>query len=69
MILTFLLPLMIFLISAAITLGTDRKILDGIPRPIGAITGVMSLIWFVAISPFLIKIGLVIAVVVLGTAH
>jgi hypothetical protein len=69
MILTFLLPLIIFLLSAAITLGTDRKILDGIPRPIAAITGVMSLIWFVAISPFLLKIGLVIAVVVLGDLH
>lgn len=65
MILASLLPLIVFLVSAAIALGTDRKTLDGIPGPIAAVIGILSLIWFVAISPCLIKIGLVIAVIVL----
>jgi hypothetical protein len=69
MILASLLPLIIFLISAAIVFGTDRKTLDGIPTPIAAVIGVLSLVWFVAISPFLIKIGLVVAVLVLGKLH
>ncbi|OCR02506.1 hypothetical protein BCD67_01060 [Oscillatoriales cyanobacterium USR001] len=62
MILASLLSLTIFLISAAIALGSDRKTLDGIPTPIAAVVGVLSLIWFVAISPCLLKIGLVMAV-------
>lgn len=66
MILASLLPLMLFLIAAAIALGTDKKTLDGIPGPLAAIAGVLCLIWFVALSPWPIKVSLVIAVLAMG---
>lgn len=69
MILAALLPLMLFLIATAIALGTDAKTLDGIPAPLAAITGVLCLIWFVAVSPCLIKIVLVVSVLVFGKVY
>ncbi|HLO51984.1 MAG TPA: hypothetical protein VK211_26485 [Kamptonema sp.] len=69
MILAPLLPLMLFLIAAAIALGTDTKTLDGIPGPLAAIAGLLCLIWFVAVSPWLIKIFLVLSVLILGKVY
>jgi len=69
MILAPLLPLMLLLIATAIALGTDGKTLDGIPAPLAAITGVLCLIWFVAVSPCLIKVGLVFSVLILGKVY
>ena len=66
MILGSLIPLILFLIATAIALGTDKKTLDGIPGPLAAIAGVLCLIWFVALSPWPIKVSLVIAVLALG---
>lgn len=64
MTLACLIPLMLCFIAAAITLGTDAKTLDGIPGPLAAITGIFCLIWFVIVSPWLVKLGLVILVLV-----
>ena len=66
MILASLLPLMLFLIAVAIALGTDNKTLDGIPGPLAAIASLLCLIWFVALSPWPIKVSLAIAVLALG---
>ncbi|CBN56182.1 MULTISPECIES: hypothetical protein [Kamptonema] len=66
MILNSLIPLILFLIAAAIALGTDKKTLDGIPGPLAAIASLVCLIWFVALSPWPIKVSLAIAVLALG---
>ncbi|MDQ2098657.1 MAG: hypothetical protein QQW96_13535 [Tychonema bourrellyi B0820] len=69
MIVTCLIPLSLFLVAAVITTGTDRRTLDGIPAPIAAIIGVFSLIWFVAVCPWPIELGLVLVVLVWGKAY
>jgi hypothetical protein len=66
MIISCLIPLTLCLIAAVITTGTDRRTLDGIPAPLAAIIGVGCLIWFVAVCPWPIELGLVVAVLVLG---
>ena len=69
MIVTCLIPLILFLVAAVITTGTDRRTLDGIPAPIAAIIGMGCLIWFVAVSPWQLELVLVLAVLVLGKAY
>ena len=69
MIVTCLIPLSLFLVAAVITTGTDRRTLDGIPAPIAAIIGVFSLIWFVAVCPWPVELGLVLVVLVWGKAY
>lgn len=69
MIASCLIPLTVCLIAAVITTGTDRRTLDGIPAPIAAIIGVFSLIWFVAVSPWQIALGLALVVLVWGKAY
>ncbi|NJK76904.1 MAG: hypothetical protein HC849_29965 [Oscillatoriales cyanobacterium RU_3_3] len=66
MILSCLIPLVLCLIAAVISAGTDRRTLDGIPGPVAAIVGVGCLIWFVAACPWPIELGLVLGVLVLG---
>jgi hypothetical protein len=66
MFLTCLIPFALFLIAAVITTGTDRRTLDGIPAPIAAIIGVGCLIWFVAVCPWPLELGLVVVVLILG---
>ncbi len=69
MIVTCLIPLILFLVAAVITTGTDRRTLDGIPAPIAAIIGMGCLIWFVAVCPWQLELVLVLAVLVLGKAY
>jgi len=69
MIASCLIPLTLFLIAAAITAGTDRRTLDGIPRPMAAIIGAGCLIWFVAACPWPIELGLLLVVLVWGKAY
>ncbi len=69
MIVTCLIPLSLFLVAAVITTGTDRRTLDGIPAPIAAIIGVFSLIWFVAVCPWPVELGLMLVVLVWGKAY
>jgi hypothetical protein len=69
MIASCLIPLTLCLIAAVITTGTDRRTLDGIPRPMAAIIGVGCLIWFVAVCPWPIELGLVLVVLVWGKAY
>jgi hypothetical protein len=69
MIVTCLIPLTLFLVAAAITTGTDRRTLDGIPAPLAAIIGMGCLIWFVAVCPWPIELALIVAVLVLGKAY
>jgi hypothetical protein len=69
MIVTCLIPLILFLVAAVITTGTDRRTLDGIPAPIAAIIGMGCLIWFVAVCPWPLELVLVLAVLVLGKAY
>lgn len=64
-----LIPLTLFLVSAVITTGTDRRTLDGIPAPIAAIIGMGCLIWFVAVCPWEFDLLLVVAVLVVGKAY
>ena len=66
MIVTCLIPLTLCLIAAVITTGTDRRTLDGIPSPMAAIIGMGCLIWFVAVCPWQVELGLVLVVLVLG---
>ena len=69
MIVTCLLPLTLFLIAVAIGLGTDAKTLDGIPGPLAAIASILCLIWFVAVSPWPIKLGLILSILVVGKVY
>lgn len=66
MIVSCLIPLVLCLIAAVITAGTDRRTLDGIPGPLAAIVGVGCLIWFVASCPWPVELALVLVVLVLG---
>lgn len=69
MLITCSIPLILFLVSAMITTGTDRRTLDGIPAPIAAIIGMGCLIWFVAVCPWEFDLLLVVAVLVVGKAY
>lgn len=69
MIASCLIPFTLCLIAAVITTGTDRRTLDGIPAPIAAIIGVFSLIWFVAVCPWQIELGLMLVVLVWGKSY
>ena len=69
MLATCLIPLTVCLIAAWVTAGTNERTLDGIPAPIAAIIGVCSLIWFVAVCPWPVELGLVLAVLVFDKAY
>lgn len=64
-----LIPLLLCFLAAYITLGSDRRTLDGIPGPLAAITGILCLIWFVAISPWPIKVALLLVVLGVGQRY
>jgi len=52
-----------------VTAGTDNRTLDGIPAPLAAIVGVCSLIWLVAVCPWPVELGLVLAVLFVARAY
>ena len=59
-----LLPLVLSILAAWISLSTDVRTLDGIPNAIAAITCILCLIWFMIVSPLLIKLCLMLLVLV-----
>ncbi len=69
MLLTSLIPLLLCFIATCITLVSDRKTLDGIPGPLAAIIGTICLIWFVAVSPWLVKLVLVVLVLLVAQRY
>ena len=69
MIASCLIPFTLCLIAGWVTAGTDNRTLDGIPAPIAAIIGMCSLIWFVAVCPWPVELGLVLAVLVFDKAY
>ncbi|XZO03073.1 MAG: hypothetical protein ACM65L_04730 [Microcoleus sp.] len=69
MLVTCLTPLILFVVAAVITTGSNRRTLDGIPAPIAAIIGMGCLIWFMAVCPWPIELGLVLVVLVWGKAY
>ncbi|MGE5658258.1 MAG: hypothetical protein ACM37W_16770 [Actinomycetota bacterium] len=66
MTLTSLLPLILSVIAAWISLTTDVRTLDGIPNALASISCILFLIWFMVLSPWVIKLSLMLLVVVLG---
>ncbi|WP_424410213.1 hypothetical protein [Microcoleus sp.] len=66
---SYLIPLTICLIAWWVSSRTDNRTLDGIPAPLAAIVGVCSLIWLVAVCPWPVELGLMLAVLVLGRAY
>jgi len=69
MIVSCLIPLTVCLIAWWVTAGTDNRTLDGIPAPLAAIVGVCSLIWLVAVCPWPVELGLVLAVLFAARAY
>lgn len=57
-----IIPLSISCLAIFVSLYTDVKTFDGIPRLLAPCIGVIGLIWFFNVIPWLFKIGFVLLV-------
>lgn len=62
-------PLSIFCLAVSVSFYTDIKTLDGIPSLIAPCIGVISLIWFFAIIPWLFQAACVIILLSLSKIY
>ena len=65
----FVIPLSIFFLAVIVSLNTDVKTLDGIPSLIAPCVGVIGLIWFFAIIPWLFKAACVLILLSLSKIY
>ncbi|MDJ0555535.1 MAG: hypothetical protein QNJ68_14045 [Microcoleaceae cyanobacterium MO_207.B10] len=65
----FVIPLSIFFLALIVSLNTDGKTFDGIPSLIAPFVGVIALIWFFAIIPWLFKAGCVLILLSLSRIY
>ena len=62
----FVIPLSIFFLALIVSFNTDVKTFDGIPSLLAPCVGVIGLIWFFAIIPWLLKASCVLLLFSLG---
>lgn len=62
----YLIPLLISLIAAWISLGNPQWGLDDLPKLLAVIIGITCLIWFFIAAPWLIKLTITIVLLIAG---
>ncbi|NEO53232.1 MAG: hypothetical protein F6K54_09170 [Okeania sp. SIO3B5] len=55
--LNYIIPLSISCLAIVVSLNSDVKTLDGIPRLLAPCIGFIGLIWFFNLIPWLLKVG------------
>ncbi len=66
---TYIIPLSLFFLGIFVSFNTDVKTLDGIPRILAPCIGVIGLIWFFNVIPWLFQVGFVILLLSLSKTY
>ncbi|MGD1699044.1 MAG: hypothetical protein F6K22_07100 [Okeania sp. SIO2F4] len=66
---TYIIPLSLFFLAIFVSFNTDVKTLDGIPRILAPCIGVIGLIWFFNVIPWLFQVGFVLILLSLSKTY
>ena len=66
---TYIIPLSLFFLGIFVSFNTDVKTLDGIPRILAPCIGVIGLIWFFNVIPWLFQVGFVLILLSLSKTY
>ncbi len=66
---TYIIPLSLFFLAIFVSFNTDIKTLDGIPRILAPCIGVIGLIWFFNVIPWLFQVGFVLLLLSLSKTY
>ena len=66
---TYIIPLSLFFLAIFVSFNTAVKTLDGIPRILAPCIGVIGLIWFFNVIPWLFQVGFVLLLLSLSKTY
>ncbi|WP_210407529.1 hypothetical protein, partial [Hydrocoleum sp. CS-953] len=64
-----IIPLILFFLAVFVSLNTDVKTLDGIPRIVAPCIGVIGLVWFFNEIPWLFQLGCILILLSLNRTY